>query len=205
MALPVVRANSPADRVLSQLRHGPRTVEELAKALRITGNAVRNQLTKLKAENLVIRIGTRPGISKPSALFAITPEGQIRFSTLYLPVLRQFVDIAESACPGAQLESLMKETGRSLARAYPRPRGPLKRRADAAARLLRSFGGITEVQTRDGMIVIRSLSCPLAALTSGNRAVCNVLEALLADYIAAPVKNCCSPAEEPRCCFEVTA
>ena len=204
MAIPAIRVNAAAGKVLSELRHGPRTVEELAKALRITGNAVRNQLRKLRAENLITPMGTRPGISKPSTLYAITLEGQIQFSTLYLPVLTQFLRVAEGKCSGTQVTSFMTETGRSLAKRYPKPTGRPRERAQAAARLLKSFGGIAEVRTRDGTLVIRSVSCPLAALTSENPAACNVLEGFLTEYVDAPVKSCCSLTEEPRCCFEVS-
>jgi predicted ArsR family transcriptional regulator len=205
IAIPVIRLNTPAAKVLSELRHGPRTVEELAKALRITGNAVRNQLGKLEAENLVTRAGARPGTSKPSTLYAITVEGQIHFSTLYLPVLTQFLRVAEGKCSGTQLESFMTETGKSLAKRYPRPTGAVRLRANAAARLLKSFGGIAEVRTRDGTLVIQSLSCPLAALTSEHPAACNILEGFLTHYVGAPVKSCCSLGEEPRCCFDVNS
>ena len=205
MAIPAIRVNAAAGKVLSELRHGPRTVEELAKGLRLTGNAVRNQLRKLRAENLITPMGTRPGISKPSTLYAITLEGQIQFSTLYLPVLTQFLRVAEGKCAGTQLKSFMTETGRSLAKRYPKPTGPARDRAHAAARLLKSFGGIAEVRTRDGTLVIRSVSCPLAALTSEHPAACNVLEGFLGAYLGAPVKSCCSLKEEPQCCYEVSS
>jgi predicted ArsR family transcriptional regulator len=189
--------------VLSRLRHGAMTVEELAGALRLTDNAVRNQLRKLQAANLAAPAGKRPGPSKPSTLYAITLEGQIQFSTLYLPVLTQFLGVAEGRCSGAQLDSFMIDTGKALANRYPKPSGALKRRVTAAAKLLRSFGGVAEVRPHDGAQIIRSRSCPLAALTSENAAACKVLEGLLAEYLTARVTICCNLEEEPRCCFEV--
>jgi len=84
--------------VLAQLRHRPMTVEELAKLLGLTSNAIRNQLTKLLAANMVNRSGSRPSASKPSTLYSITLEGQIQFSTLYLPVLTEFLGVAEGQC-----------------------------------------------------------------------------------------------------------
>ena len=198
-----VRPNSAAGKVLSRLRHGAMTVEELAKALRLTDNAVRNQLRKLQEANFVARAGKRPGASKPSTLYAISLEGQIQFSTLYLPVLTQFLGVAEGRCSGTQLDSFMIDTGKSLASRYPKSSGGLKHRVQAATRLLRSFGGVTEVRKRDGALVIRSRSCPLAALTSKNAAACKVLEGLLAEYLTARVDICCNLEEEPECCFEV--
>ncbi len=203
MAMALVRPNSSARKVLAQLRRGPMTVEDLAMVLRLTDNAIRNQLRKLQDAALVTRTGVRPGVSKPSALYAITLEGQIQFSTIYLPVLTQFMLVAEGQCAGKQLETFMRETGKSLAARYPKPIGDIGLRVHAAARLLKSFGGLADVRTRNGTFVIQSPVCPLAALTSEHRAACKVLEGLLTEYTGAPVNSCCSVEEEPQCCFEV--
>ena len=205
MTTPIVSAASPAGKVLAQLRHGPTTVEHIAKALRLTNNAVRNQLQKLEHLGLVARAGTRPGVSKPSALYGITLEGQIQFSTLYLPVLTQFLRVAENGCEGTQLKTLMSDTGRLLARNHPRPTGARKSRVYAAARLLRSFGGTAEVRVRNGKLILRSAGCPLAALTSENPAACSVLQGLLSEYLSGPVAICCEVGEDPRCCFETAS
>jgi predicted ArsR family transcriptional regulator len=199
----MIRLSESARRVLGQLRPHPMTVEELANALRITDNAVRNQLRKLEEANFVIRRGSRPGTSKPSMLYAITLEGQVQFSTIYLPVLTEFLRVAEGRCSGDQLLSFMTETGKALAKRYQHPPGGVKERVNAAVRLLKGFGGIAEVKAQNGTLTIRSVGCPLAALTSENAAACRVLEGFFAEYIAAPVKSCCEIGSEPRCCFEI--
>jgi DeoR family suf operon transcriptional repressor len=180
------------------------TVEELAKGLHLTSNAVRNQLRKLEDANFVVRSGSRQGVSKPSTLYSITLEGQVQFSTLYLPVLTEFLEVAEDQCSGKQLKRFMRDTGESLARRYPKPTGTLTDRVRAGARLLKAFGGIIEVRGRDGSIVLRSSGCPLAALTGQNNAACRVIEGLLTEYLSASVATCCDLTAEPRCCFEVT-
>lgn len=203
MPLPLLRPSNPAQKVLAELRHGPRTVEQIATGLRLTPNAVRNQLRKLEAAQLAIRSGTRPGTSKPSALYAITLEGQVQFSTLYLPVLTHFLRVAEGKCSGTQLESFMTETGQSLASRYSKPMGSVSDKIHSAARLLRTFGGITEVHARNGSVTIRSLGCPLSAITTENAAGCRVLQGFLEQYLATPVRICCARDNEPKCCFEV--
>jgi predicted ArsR family transcriptional regulator len=195
--------NAPARRVLANLRRAPMTVEDLAKALHVTPNAVRNQLNKLREANFIVRSGTRPGASKPSAVYSITVEGEAQFSTIYLPVLTQFLRVAEGRCPASQLAAFMTDTGKSLAGRYPKPVGSVKARAGAAARLIRTFGGIPEVRSHNGTIVIRGAGCPLAALTSENPAACRVLEGLLTEYLGTPAKMCCTREPEPRCCFEI--
>ena len=203
MATSHMRPNGPARKVLAELRHGPRTVEQISTSLRLTPNAVRNQLRKLQDAELAVRSGARPGASKPSALYSITLEGQIQFSTLYLPVLTHFLRVAEGKCSGTQLESFMTETGKSLAARYSKPTGSVKDKTHAAARLLKTFGGIAEVHARNGSITIRSLGCPLSALTAENPAGCKVLGGFLEQYLSTPVRICCNREAEPRCCFEI--
>ena len=192
-------------KVLDQLRHRPMTVDELADALRLTNNAVRNQLRILESGGFVERKGSRPSASKPSARYTITLAGQIQFSTLYLPVLTEFLQVAESHCEGKQLVTFMRQTGKSLARRYPKPSGPLSSRVADAARLIRSFGGLMDVEKHGGSLMLRSKACPLAALTAENGAACRVIEGLLTQYVSASVRTCCDAGVDPRCCFTVKA
>lgn len=203
MATPIIPQNSPAGKVLAHLRHGAMTVEELARAMRITPNAVRNQLAKLKQANLIVQAGTRPGVSKPSSIYAITMEGQAQFSTLYLPVLTLFFRIGQEKCSPRQVEAFMTETGKQLASRFARPTGDLKTRVHSAARLLKSIGGIPEVRTQNGSFVIQSLGCPLSALTSENKAACKVIEGLISAHIGARARTCCEHEPDPRCCFDI--
>lgn len=190
-------------KVLTQLRHGPLTVDELARALRLTHNAVRNQLRSLEDGGLVERRGRRAGVSKPSVLYNITLAGQVQFSSLYLPVLAEFLHVAEGQCAGKQLSRFMRQTGKSLASRYAKPPGALHARVAAAARLIRDFGGLMRVEKDDGSIVLRSTACPLAALTAENSAACKVIEGLLTEYASASVRTCCDVGDDPRCCFVV--
>lgn len=179
------------------------TVAELANALRLTSNAVRNQLRSLEEGRLVERSGTRRGVSKPAVVYTITLAGQVQFSSLYLPVLTEFLQVAEGQCAGKQLTSFMRQTGKSLAKHYPKPSGALNSRVGEAARLVRGFGGLMDVEKSDGSYILRSKACPLAALTAENSAACRVIEGLLAEYLSASVRTCCDLGDVPQCCFSV--
>ena len=200
----LVRFSTPAGKVLTQLRDGPKTVEELAVALLLTPNAIRNQLRKLQDWKLVARAGSRPTASKPSALYSITLDGEIQFSTIYLPVLSQFLRVAEGKCSGRQLASWMRETGKTLGKRYGKADGSGRERVEQAAQLLRSFGGLAQVGRRDGHAIIESAACPLAALTSEHPAACKLLESLLGEYLETGVRSCCVTGSDPNCCFEIS-
>src|SRR5206468_4917051 len=139
---------SPAGRVLAHLRHGPMTVEELANQMHLTLNAVRNQLSKLQESNLVVRSGTRPGVSKPSAVYSITLEGQAQFSTIYLPVLTEFLRTTERDSSVGVLISFMREAGNSLSVRYPKATSTLEQPVNSAAWLRTPFVVISQVRTR---------------------------------------------------------
>ena len=181
------------------------TVEQLASALRLTPNAIRNQLRKLETARLIERRGSQPGVSKPSAIYSITLAGQTLFSTLYLPVLSEFLQVAEGQCSGKQLGNFMVDTGKSLAGNYPKPSGSMPERVGAAAQLLRGLGGLTEVDKHNGSLVLRSRACPLATLTAKNSTACRVIEGLLKEYLSARVRTCCDTKPEPQCCFIIGA
>ena len=205
MGTPIIALSHPERRVLDYLRRGPLTVDELAAEMHVTTNAVRNQLSKLLRANLVERAGSKPGPTKPAAVYAITLDGEMQFSTIYLPVLTQFLRTAEEQCTSKELMTFMSSTGRALGKRYPKPKGPLKARANAAAQLLRVLGAIPEVQSANGSVVIRTLGCPLSALTTENAAACRIIEGLVSEYADAVARTCCILEPTPRCCFEISA
>jgi predicted ArsR family transcriptional regulator len=194
-----------ASTVLWELRSRANTVDSIAEALELTPNAVRNQLQKLEKLGFIRRAGKRATSSKPAVLYEITIEGQGQFSKLYLPVLSQFIEVAEERCQGTQLGEMMEDTGAQLANRYVAPTGSLKTRVESAARLLCSLGGLAEsVRVRDGYL-LQSGGCPLAALTAHETAACSILRAFLQRYLGARVAVCCETGPAPRCCFKVQA
>lgn len=99
----------------------------------------------------------------------------------------------------------MQGVGRRLAAEAGRPpTGDLAARVGAAAALLDALGGGAEVERKEGALVIRGCAgCPLSAATAHRPELCRAVEALLTEFIGAPVRECCDRGERPRCHFEV--
>jgi predicted ArsR family transcriptional regulator len=194
-------------RIVALLRRGTRTVEELAQALGLTDNAIRSHLSTLERDGLVGQVGVRrgPGAGKPATLYEIRPEAESLFSRAYAPVLGALVDELAEQLPTDLGEALMVGVGRRLAAGAGRaPAGDLAARVGAAAALLDSLGGATEVERREGALVIRGCGgCPLSAATAHRPELCRAVRALMAEFIGAPVEECCDRGERPRCRFEV--
>lgn len=196
-------------RIVTLLQRGGLTVDDLASRLGLTPNAVRAQLTAMQRDGVVQRAGRRPGTTRPSHVFELTPDVEHLLSQAYLPFLTQLVRVFADALPTKQVEVLMRKVGKAWAEELPTagksPARDLESRVSGASELLnRHLGAVTHVEGNGGY-VIRGVACPLAALTGKHPAVCVAMESLVTEVIGAPVRECCDRTGRPRCCFEIKA
>jgi predicted ArsR family transcriptional regulator len=194
---------STAGHIMGLLRRGPMTVDELAGALGLSGNAVRPQLATLERDALVRRSEMRRGTSKPARTYALTSEAELLFSRAYVPVLTQLLQVLDERLDPAEFDRVMRDVGRRLMADRPRPTGDLRQRAEAASALLTDLGGLARVEERDGGLLIRGYGCPLAAATQRHPEACNAVESLLSEFAGIPVAKCCDAEDRLRCCFEI--
>jgi DeoR family suf operon transcriptional repressor len=192
-------------RIMGLLRRGSMTVDDLAAALDLSGNAVRAQLALLERDGLVGRGGQRPGTSKPARLYALTYEAELLFSHAYIPVLTELLHVLNARLGPREFDGLMRDVGRRLMADRPRPTGDRRQRAQAASELLNALGGLARVEEHNGSLLIRGEGCPLAAATRRHPEACNAMESLLSEFTGLPVAKCCDREERLRCCFEVGA
>src|SRR5919204_5515827 len=106
---------STRGRIITLLRRGSRTVNDLAAALGLTDNAVRTQLDRLERDGLVHPSGTRPGTRKPNITYGLTPEAERLFPKLYGPTLRRILDVLAERLPAKKLDDIVRTVGRRLA------------------------------------------------------------------------------------------
>src|SRR5437879_4727460 len=152
---------STRGKIVTLLRRASRTVDELAQALDLTDNAVRAQLAALERDGLVQQSGSRRSSSKPASVYTLTEASEELFAKAYGPVLRQLLEELTGRMPAEEVEALLRSTGRRLAAQWPRPRGELHARVEAAASVLNALGGLTELERRNGTYLIQGYSCPL--------------------------------------------
>src|SRR5262245_19414890 len=84
---------SSRGQVVTLLRRGERTVDEMAQALGLTDNAVRAHLATLERDGLVRQAGLRRGTSRPAYAYALTPAAERLFPKAYGALLRLLLDV----------------------------------------------------------------------------------------------------------------
>src|SRR5207302_5797598 len=80
-------------RIVTLLQHGELTAEEIATKLGLTTSAVRAQITAMERDGVLRRVGRRPGTTRPSQVFELTPEVDQLLSQAYIPLLSQLVRV----------------------------------------------------------------------------------------------------------------
>jgi predicted ArsR family transcriptional regulator len=198
--------DSTRGKIVALLRRGVGTVEELARALGLTDNAVRVHLATLERDGLVTQVGVRrgSGAGKPATLYELHPDADALLSRAYAPMLRAMLDAVAERMPAAEVEELMRDVGRRLAAQLGRDvSGGLHARVHAAAALLSALGGEAYVEKGDDSLQLRGHGCPLSAAVTPRAEVCRAVEALLSEVIGVGVQEHCDRGARPRCCFQV--
>jgi predicted ArsR family transcriptional regulator len=191
--------------LLSLLRRGSSTVDELARRLGVTNNAVRFHLAALVQDGTVEIRGARKGsgAGKPAILYGLTTRAEEAFSRAYAPVLAATVMELRETMSRSQLLAFLKRVGKRLAGGGSATAGPLSRRVATASRVLNELGGVTTVEESPRGYNIVGLACPLASAVKADNCVCAAVTALVAEVVGADVRERCDRSGSPHCCFEI--
>jgi predicted ArsR family transcriptional regulator len=199
---------STRGQIVTLLRRSGRTVEDLARALDLTDNGVRAHLAILERDSIVRQRGSvrrSSGGGKPAYVYQLTQEAEDLFPKAYEPALRRLLDVLSDQLGPEESEALLRSVGRRLAEEHSTRADGAHTRLESAVEVLNELGGLAELEERDGAVVIRGYSCPLAGVTPDHPEVCRMAETLIAELAGVPVHERCDRGERPRCCFEIAS
>lgn len=195
---------STRGQIVMMLRASPCTVEELARKLELTDNAIRAHLLTLERDGIVQQSGLRRGPRKPHFTYALTPEADALFPNAYDALLNQLIAVLKNRLNPEEIEDVLREVGRAVAREAPQgKRDDLESRVQTAMKVLEAIGGVAEVHHDGDKIVIRGSGCPLAAAVAVHPEVCHLAETLITEIVKVPVKETCDREGSPKCRFEI--
>ncbi|HLI51044.1 MAG TPA: helix-turn-helix domain-containing protein [Thermomicrobiaceae bacterium] len=193
---------STRGRILTLLRDRLQTVEELARSLGLTSNAIRAHLATLERDGLIEQRDIRRGPSKPSYVYGLTTEAELQFSRAYVPVLGLLLAELVETEDAERLAGVMRQVGQRLARQLSQS-SPASQ--DVAARLkpaieiIGRLGGAAIAEVEGQAFEVHDNCCPLAGITSRYQVACQAIAGLMSEVIGVPVAVQCELGEHPRC------
>ncbi len=165
------------DRLLLQLKtNGPQTASDLALTLRITGEAVRQQLQKLAADGLIKFQSEKKGVGRPRQRWKLTKLGEGRFSDAHSLITVQLIQgIRESLGEGA-LNTILRFREEEMEVAYGAAltdAATLSARVQRLAEIRSHEGYMTEWhEEADGTFLFIENHCPICAAATTCQGFC---------------------------------
>lgn len=190
-------------RILALLRRRKQTVDDLAGALTLSNNAVRNQLYTLERDGLVAIDGTRRGPGKPAWLYRLSPEADRLFPKPYAAMLDQLLDVLSERMTAEEIDDALVEVGRRMAASIPAQSGEVAARLPAVIEAFTSIGGLAEIDTSGDCLAIQGYDCPLSRTVGHHPNACRVPQAMLETALGRPVIEECDKSDPPRCRFVI--
>lgn len=195
---------STRGRIVTLLRKGSLTVNDLAKELSLTDNAVRAHLLSLERDGLVVQEGTVKGFRKPHYIYGLSGSARDLFPRPYGVLFNRLLSSLRGVLSKSSLVIRLREIGSSIG-AENSPASPAtpEQRVESALRTIESLGGSAEVVNEDGKAIIRSAGCPFAEAVEEHPEVCKITESMLAEILHADVHEICDRTASPKCRFLV--
>ena len=169
--------SSPAGQMLEfLLRNGPAAIKDLEQASGVTATAVRQQLSSLMSEGLVVMTKERQGVGRPRNLYQLTERAYSLFSyysdELALGLIQELLETEGSD----KLRYLLARVGDKLAGQYRR-----QIRSEATGNRVRELSTLLDrrgirvaLEHADDVIILREYNCPYHDLASVHRDVCEM-------------------------------
>lgn len=133
-----------SQRLLLALKtRGQQTVAELSAPLGITGEAARQQLTKLAAEGLVAVSSEPRGVGRPAQYWTLTAEGNARFPDAHAELTVQLIRTIRTHLGDAALDRLIEARAAESLTGYTSALEGVDDLKEKVARL-------TEIRSREG-------------------------------------------------------
>ncbi len=199
---------TPSGKIVAYLqRHGSASVRELEDALKVTTNAVRQQLTQLQTNGWVFSKICRKGVGRPYNRYYLTDEAKYALSSsasdLLVSLYRQIAQEPDTEAS----RRLLTVLGEEIERWYREAMGSghtLEERLLALAQKMRDDGLQAEVVREGEEILLRVYACPYYSLAREGDVICRMSKEAMARVLGVPVeKTRCRAEDHSFCCFKV--
>lgn len=185
-------AKSTRETILRTLRsQGKCTVNDLAKAAKVSPVSVRHHLSNLEAENLVAVEEVRHGVGRPRHIFSLTEDALELFPARYYRLANRLLGEMKDSLPEGSVNAMFSHIADELVEQFRQQLEglPLEARMTRLAELLKDEGFEIEVEFGDGQVLIKELTCPYLHVGREHPEVCLVDRQLIAAALELPVER----------------
>lgn len=189
--------------ILDLLRQRERmSVTDFAGALRVTATAVRQQLQKLLAEELVDRTTLRGGRGRPHHEYRLTEKGRRtsgnNFTDLALALWMELKEIPSLEIRRGLLQRLA--TRMSAFYRTQVPGGDSQQRMQQMTAFFEDRNIPLQIRQEGTLPVIDALACPYPELAQQDRSICSLERMMFSDLVGEPLRLSQCRLDGDSCC-----
>lgn len=182
-----------AMRVLHALKSaGPATAEAIARRLKVTTVAARQQLGRLAEKERVVYEDRREGVGRPKRIWSLTDAGNALFPDSHAAMALDLIDGIRAALGEDALEQVIASREKAMRKLYAarlQPARSLAERARLLAAQRSEEGYMAEAKPqRNGEILLVENHCPICVAAKACQGFCRSELALFRDALGKDVR-----------------
>jgi len=205
-------ADRAGDRLLGLIkRRGPMGAAELASALAVSREAVRQQLARLDAQGLVAARTERRGVGRPTQVYSLTAAAEDRFPDAHAGLTVSLIEAVRRELGDEALDRIVTARERAAREAYEAEiagAATLSERVARLAAIRTREGYMAEWSESEGGYVLVENHCPICAAAAACQGFCRAELELFREALgpgAAVERTDHILAGARRCAYRITA
>jgi predicted ArsR family transcriptional regulator len=157
-------------------RHGRATVKELGQLLGLTPTAIRQHLTVLERDGLVVAREERGRVGRPTLVYTLTDKADSLFPRSYDELASALLEEIRASEGSERLYQILHRIAQRMAESLSeRVQGKsLAQRVEETALILQEQGCLVDWEQRDGEFFLHEFTCPFSKVAKEDSAVCTL-------------------------------
>jgi predicted ArsR family transcriptional regulator len=157
-------------------RHGRATVKELGQLLHLTSTGIRQHLTVLERDGLVLASEERGRVGRPTLVYTLTEKAETLFPKGYDELATALLEEIRAEEGSERLYELLHRVAQRLAESFwERVQGKsLAQRVEETALILQEQGCLVDWEQRDSEFFLHEFTCPLSKMAKQDSSVCTL-------------------------------
>lgn len=162
-------------------RNGRATVKELGQLLGLTSTGIRQHLTVLERDGLVLAHEERGGVGRPTLVYSLTDKAEALFPRSYDELANNLLEEIRASEGRERMYQILHRVAERMADAYwERVQGKdTAERVKETAAIMQDQGCLVDWTENDGEFLLNEYTCPFPKVAKQDSSVC----ALHVDFV----------------------